>query len=112
MRRRPKEDVGWPPQLATFDPSEWAEPDDLALSPVFRLVRCWSRWLDARGDYLRRAGYSFDKALELGFGELPAGLINEAARRGNAASKSPVGPPYSGDAGSQGRGAALHLPPQ
>jgi len=112
VRRRDGVDPGFPPQLATFDPADWREPGDSVLRPVFRLLRAWSRWLESRTDWLLLAGYSVDKAQELGFGDLPGGLVNEAVRRGNAASKSPGGPLQSGDAGSQGRGAALHLPPQ
>lgn len=97
MRRRPGRDPGFPPQLATFDPADWREPGDSVLGPVFHLVRCWYRWLESRTDWLLLAGYSVDKAQELGFGDLPGGLVNEAVRLGNnSASTSLVGPPYSG----------------
>jgi len=104
VRRRPREHA-FPPSLATFTPTDWPEADGPALRPVHELIRRWSRWLDARGVYLLRLGYREASALELAYADLPADLVISA-------SKSPAGPPQSGAVGSQGRGAALHLPPQ
>ena len=111
MRRRPGRDPGFPVQLATFDPADWLEPDDSVLRPVFRLVRAWSRWLESRTDWLLLAGYTVDRAQELGYGDLPGGLVNEAVRLGNSASTSPGGPPQSGAVGSQGHRAVPTFPP-
>ena len=90
--------------------ADWLEPGDDS-GPVFRLVRAWSRWLESRTDWLLLAGYSVDKAQELGFGDLLGGLVNEAVRLGNSASESPVGPPQSGAGGSQGHRAVPTFPP-
>lgn len=111
MRRRSGRDPGFPPHLATLEPTEWLEPDDAVRSPAMRLFRCWSRWIGARDEFLRRAGYSADKAQELGFADLPAGLVAEAVRLGNSASKSLAGPPYSGAGGIQGDRAVPTFPP-
>ena len=64
MKRRRRPDLAWPPGLARFEQSAWAQPDDLDdVTPeqgaVWRWIFAHRHWRTARREWLEANGQPF-----------------------------------------------------